>query len=525
MHRRLVSKALLAVTVGALLLGGCNAGSGATGNETPGTDPGSGPTPPSSSGEPADGGDTDHIAIGFVAEPVSLDFTTDDGAAIPQALLVNVYEGLVKLDADGEIVPALASSWEVSSDRKTYTFTLHEGVTFSNGAPFTAEEAAFSINRVKTDWTTSLKKGMEVVQSAKALDPTTLEVTLKRPSNAWLYTMTTRVGAMFTPTGVDDLANKPVGTGPYELTEWRRGDRITLTARDDYWGDPPQIKTVDLRYFKDPSAMNSAMLTGDIDVISTVQTPESIDQFKDESRFRIIEGTTNGEVVLSFNHESPPLDDVRVRRAICYALDRQAILDIAWAGYGTLIGSMVAPTDPWYEDLSETYPYDPERARKLLADAGVEDLTLGLRIPNLPYAVASAQVVKSQLAKVGVTAEIDTLEFPARWLDVVFTNADYDMSIIAHVEPRDIHQWGNPDYYWRYDNPRVQELLELADTGTPEEQVTYLKEAAALLAEDAAASWLFLLPNLMVATPDVRGLPVNVVSEAFDLTTVSREPA
>src|SRR5690606_22190574 len=115
-----------------------------------------------------------------------------------------------------------------------------------------------------------------------------------------------------------------------------------------------QIKTVDLRYFKDPSAMNSAMLTGDIDVISTVQTPESIDQFKDESRFRIIEGTTNGEVVLSFNHESPPLDDVRVRRAICYALDRQAILDIAWAGYGTLIGSMVAPTDPWYEDLSET---------------------------------------------------------------------------------------------------------------------------------------------------------------------------
>lgn len=518
MHRRAVSKAMLgalATTVGAMLFGACSAGSGAT-DDPPGN------TQPGATDEPGQGG-SDDLAVGFVAEPVSLDFTSDDGAAIPQALLVNVYEGLVKLDADGEIVPALASSWEISPDGRTYTFTLNEGATFSNGDPFTAEVAAFSINRVKTDWTTSLKQGMDVVETATAVDATTLEVTLSRPSNAWLYTMTTRVGAMFSPDGVDDLANTPVGTGPYELTDWRRGDRITLTARDDYWGDPPPVSDVELRYFKDATAMNSALQTGDIDVISTVQTPESIDQFADEERYRIIEGTTNGEVVLSFNHAAPPLDDLRVRQALSHALDRQAILDIAWAGYGTLIGSMVAPTDPWYEDLSDTYAYDPDRARQLLDEAGATDLTLRLRIPNLPYAVSSAQVVKSQLAEVGVTAQIDTLEFPARWLDVVFTNADYDLSIIAHVEPRDIASWGNPDYYWRYDNPQLRQLLEDADTGTPDDQVTYLKEAATLLAEDAAASWLFLLPNLMVSTPDVQGLPENVVSEAFDLTAVSKQ--
>ncbi|MEQ7123234.1 ABC transporter substrate-binding protein [Actinopolymorpha sp. B11F2] len=464
------------------------------------------------------------LDVGFIAEPASLDFTKNDGAAIPQALLVNVYEGLVKLDGDGEIVPLLAKTWEVSRDRRTYTFTLREGVRFSNGDDFTAEDAVFSINRVRTDWTVSLKSGMDVVERADAVSPTTLRVTLKRPSNSWLFAMTTRIGAMFSTAGVSDLATVPVGTGPYAMSRWTRGDALVLEARKGYWGRQPDLDTVTLRYFKDPTAMNNAMRTGGIDVVSTVQTPESLAEFADTSKYRVIEGTSNGEVVLSFNHGKAPLTDRRVRQALCLAIDRQAILDTAWAGHGTLIGSMVPPTDPWYEDLSRTYPHDPARAKRLLAEAGVESLRLRLRIPNLPYAVAAAQVVKSQLADVGVTASIDVLEFPARWLDDVFTKADYDMSIIAHVEPRDLASWGNPDYYWRYDNPRVRTLLAEADAGTPAEQVALLRRAARILADDAAADWLFLLPNLMVTTPEVKGLPTNVVSESFDLTSVSVRP-
>ncbi len=131
-------------------------------------------------------------------------------------------------------------------------------------------------------------------------------------------------------------------------------------------------------------------------------------------------------------------------------------------------------------------------------------------------------MVKSQLADVGITAQIDVLEFPARWLSEVFTNADYDMSIIAHVEPRDIASWANPKYYWRYDNKQVQKLLAEADSGTEQEQVAKTKQAARLLAEDAAADWLFLFPNLIAAKVGVKGLPKNVISEAFDLTTVSK---
>jgi peptide/nickel transport system substrate-binding protein len=516
MRRALIRSAVLAVA-GVLALSACGAGAE---TDDAGPEPGADDAPAAPEETAAPG----TLTIGFTAEPANLDFTTTDGAAIPEALLVNVYEGLVKLDQEtGEIAPLLAESWDVSEDGRTYEFTLREGVTFSNGAEFTAEDVKFSIERVQSDdWTISLKSGMDVVEEVEVVSPTEVRVVLSEPSNMWLFRMTTRIGAMFTPDGVDDLANQPVGTGPYLLEEWNRGDSIVLTANEDYWGEPPAIETVTLRYFADPTAANNALLTGGIDVIGTVQAPEALDQFEGDDRFQVIEGTTNGEVTLSFNNESGPMSDILVRQAVKHAIDHEALLETAWAGRGYLIGSHVPPTDPWYEDLTDLYPYDPGRAEELLADAGQEDLTLRFRIANLPYAVASAQVISSQLAEVGITAEIEPLEFPARWLDEVFTNADYDMSIVAHVEPRDIGIFGNPDYYFRYDSQEVRDLLAEADAGTPEEQVELMQQVARTLAEDAAADWLFLLPNLIVATNDITGLPQNRVGESFDLTTIAR---
>lgn len=476
-----------------------------------------------SSGSGTSSTDTTRLAVGFVAEPANLDFTSTDGVAIPQALLVNVYEGLVKLDQDGKIVPLLAQSWDISPDRRTYTFHLRDNATFTSGDKFTADDVVFSINRVKTDWKVSLKSAMDVVAAVEKKDDVTAVVTLSKPSNSWLYKMATRVGAMFSRNGVADLANTPVGTGPYKLESWKRGDAITFTTNGNYWGAKPKVNEVVLKYFKDATAMNNALLTNGIDVISTVQAPESIQQFSDTATYEVIEGTTTGEVVLSFNNGKAPLNDKRVRQAIRYAIDRKALLDTAWAGRGQLIGGMVPPSDPWYEDLTGSYPYDPAKAKDLLAQAGQPSLTLRLRIPNLPYAVASAQVVKSQLAEVGVTAEIEPLEFPARWLDVVFKRADYDMSIINHVEPRDIATiFGNPDYYLRYDNPTVRDLLGKADAGTEAEQVASMKEAAKIISDDAAADFLFLFPNLVVARKGVTGLPKNLVSESFDATVLGK---
>ena len=469
------------------------------------------------------GGDADSLVVAFAVEPANLDFTKTAGAAIPQVLLDNVYEGLVTQDESGEIVPLLAEDWTVSEDRTTYTFDLRTGVTFSNGDEFDADSAKFSIERVLSDeWTVPLASGMDVVDKVNVISPDRVEVVLSEPSNGWLFRMTTRIGAMFAPNGVDDLANKPIGTGPYEVAQFTRGDSLLLEARGDYWGEAPEMKSVTFRYFKDSTAMSNAKLTGDVDIIGTVLAPESISQFEGDDRFQVIEGPSNAEVVLSFNNAAGPLTDIRVRQAIKYALDRQAIVDTVVDGYGTQIGSMVPPADPWYEDLTGLYPYDPEKAKSLLREAGQENLSLRLRLPSQTYAVSAGQVVKSQLAQVGITAEIDVLEFPARWLEVVLTNHDYDMSIIQHVEPRDISHFANPDYYFGYDSEKVRSLMASAGADAPSEQVPAMKAAARQIAEDAAADWLFLFPFLAVADADLSGVPQDAVTESFDVTGISR---
>ncbi len=466
--------------------------------------------------------DQNSLVVAFPEEPANLDFTTTAGAAIPQVLLKNVYEGLVTQNSSGQTVPLLAKDWTVSEDEKTYTFRLRQGVKFSNGDPFNAESVKFSIERAQSDaWAVPQGDVMDVVDKVNVLSPDTVEVVLSRPSNGWLYWMTTRVGAMFSPKGVDDLANDPVGTGPYDVARFTPGDSVLLKARSDYWGQAPAMQNVTFQYFKDPTAMANAKLTGEVDIIGDVTTPEALNQFKGDDRFEVIEGTTNGEVVLSFNNASGPLQDVRIRKAVKYALDRQAIMDIAAGGYGTLIGSMVPPTDPWYEDLTGLYPHDPEKARALLREAGAENLKLRLRLPSSSYAVAAGQVVKSQLAQVGIRADIDVLEFPAAWLDVVYTNRDYDMSIIEHVEPRDISHFANPDYYFGYDSERVPQLLASADTASEAQQVASMKAAARQIAEDAAADWLYLAPYLAVADAELSGVPRDAVTESFDVTAIS----
>ncbi|WP_413098709.1 ABC transporter substrate-binding protein [Streptomyces sp. Inha503] len=491
----------VAATLACLLLASCSAGSTATGG---------------SAGK-------NSLSIGLTAEPANFDFTKTAGNAIPQALLYNVYQNLVKLDQSGRIRPQLATSWSLSKDRKTYTFHLVKNARFSNGARFTAEDAKFSIERVPSDWTVAQKTQMDVVDTARAVSPTELKVTLKRPSNDWLYRMTTRVGAMFSRTGVSKLATEPVGTGPYVVKRWNRGDSITLARRDGYWGREPHFKSVTLKYFKDPTALNNALLTGTINVINDMQSPDTLFQFQNNPKYKVIEGSTNSEVVLSLNNKSGPMRNRKARQAVRYAIDHKALMDTCWGGRGKLIGSMVPPTDPWYQNLTNQYPYDRDKAKKLLKESGEAGRTLRLRIPTLPYAIACGTVVKSQLEQAGFKVKLDQLEFPATWLSTVFKNADYDMSIIGHLEPRDMQTvFGGKGYYTGYDSPEFRALIKKADQGTKKEQITYMRAAARLLSKDAAADWLFLLPMLTVADKDITGLPVNYVSESMDLTGLGR---
>lgn len=470
------------------------------------------------SGEGTGGARTD-VVVGLTGEPTNLDFTTTSGSAIPQLLMNNVYEGLVTIDQEGEVQPQLAESWEVNGDRTVYTFTLHEGVKFSDGSPFTADDVVASIGRVQDDWTLSLKSKMDVVRKAEATSDTEVAVTLKHPSNSWLFDMGTSVGAMFPDDLSADLATETVGTGPYTVEEVATGDHIRLAARDDYWGEAPAIQDVTVRYFADANAQANAVRAGDIDMAYNMQAPDLLAGLERDEDLQVIDGTSTGEVLLALNNTEPPFDDLRVRRAVMHAIDRKAVLDTAWAGHGELIGSMVPPTDPYYQDLTDAYPYDPERAKELLAEAGAEDLSITFDVPTRPYAEAVAQVVVSQLKDVGIDAKIVPAEFPAVWLDKVFTEHDYQMSVILHTEARDMLTiFGDPDYYIGYDNPRVTEVAEEADRSSPDQYVAGMQEVARMIVDDAASDPLFLFPNTVVADAGLAGIAANATTESMDLT-------
>ena len=282
------------------------------------------------------------------------------------------------------------------------------------------------------------------------------------------------------------------------------------------------MEEVNFRYYADANAMVTAMLSSQLDIVSNLTVPQSVGQFSDTSRFKVLEGTSNGEVVLGFNHSNEALSNLKVRQAINHAIDRKALMDSAWGGKGTLIGSMVPPTDPWYEDLSNTYPYDPAKAKQLLEEAGyASGLTLRLRVPNLPYGPPIARIVAAQLREVGIEVSVDELEF-STWLEQVYKQHDYDMTVVAHVEPWDISSFANPEYYWRYNNQQFTELINKADAAsTSKEQEATLKQAAKVLADDAAADWLFLLPNLVVTTTEISGVATNTTGLSFDLTHVA----
>ncbi|MGV8909072.1 MAG: ABC transporter substrate-binding protein [Propionicimonas sp.] len=466
------------------------------------------------------------LSVGATLEPASLDPWHNPAASIPQVLLYNVYETLVKVDSTGNIKPLLAQAWEVSPDRTTYTFHLNPAAKFASGAPVDAAAVLANITRLQTDAkiTATLSAQLAVVSGVTTTGADQVQVKLTRPSLMWLYDMSSTLGMILDPAFTGDLATASAGSGPYVVKSHTQGESVVLANNTKYWGNPARFDEVTFRYSADPNPQVASMLSGDLDVISNLQSPDALSQFADTSQFTTTSGTTNGEVVLGLNHENKALGKLEVRQALTMGINRRDLIDTVWNGQGTLIGSMAVPTDPWYQDLSGTNAYDPVKAKSLLKTAGYTDkapLTLRLRVPVIPYAVKSAQYVASQLRDIGVKVTVDELDF-TRWLDEVFTKGDYDMTIVAHVEARDLGKFANPKYYWHYNDPKFAQLYMAADEATSEEEGNELmKQATIYLADQAAAIWLFALPNLVITKSTITGVAQNATTLSFDLTTIT----
>jgi peptide/nickel transport system substrate-binding protein len=457
------------------------------------------------------------VTVSAILEPTSLDLVSVAGAAIDQVLLDNVYETLLTLSEDGDIEPGLAELPEVSGQGTVYTFTLQDGPTFHSGEPLTADDVVWSLEAQRAEGANESER-LASIETVEATDDQTVVVTLCQPDNDFTYLMTRRAGAVLQAdaTGLENTAN---GTGPFVFEEWNVGSSITLERNDDYWGELPTISGVTFQYFTDQNAMVNAFTTGDVDIVTGIQS-DLIPPLEDNPDYVVNEGTTNGEFTLGFNNQREPFTDPNVRKAIRQAIDKEAYRELN-NGFGTIIGGPVPPTDPWYEDLTDVAPYDPDAARAALEEAGYGDgLDLTLTWPNL-YPISNAEFVASQLSDVGISLEIVPVEFSV-WLEQVYTNHDYDMTAVLHVEPRDIANYANPDYYWQYDSAEVQELIRSSKVNPdPDEAVEQLRQAARLISEDSPVDWLILAADLTVSTTDVTGYPTNDTGSRFDASGIT----
>ena len=323
------------------------------------------------------------------------------------------------------------------------------------------------------------------------------------------------------PATADGNAQNPVGTGPFAFSNWVQGDRIELVRRDDYWGEAPALEKITFKFISDPTAAFAAMMAGDIDVFPNYPAPENLAQFEADPRFQVLVGSTEGETILAINNARPPFDDVRVRQAIAHAIDRKAIIDGAMFGYGTPIGSHFAPHNPAYVDLTGLASYDPEKAKALLAEANVAGLRPTLMLPPPSYARRGGEIVASQLRAVGIEPQIVNVEW-AQWLEQVFKNKDYDLSIVSHTEPMDIEVYSRPDYYFNYDDPVMRALWAGVNaTADPAEQAAILRAAQERVAANQVNVFLFQLAKTGVADARLRGLWENSPTQANDMTGVS----
>ncbi len=455
------------------------------------------------------------LVAALSAEPDQLDPHKTTAYASFQ-VLENVYDTLVQPDEQLEMRPALAESWETSKDQLTWTFKLRNGVKFHDGKDFTADDVVYSYERI-IDEELSNAYRFESVKNVRAVDDTTVEIEVKRPTPNLLALIGGFKGmAIVSEENVTsgDIGRGPVGTGPFMLDEYVSGDSITLTANEDYWGGAPELGSVQFTFVSEPTVALANLQSGEVQWTDNLP-PQQVEALGSDGTIETGVVPSNDYWYFAANQARPPFDDPLVRQALAYGVDREEITEAAKFGLATVNQTAIPRTSQWYYDYAP-YSYDPERARQLLDEAGVENLTIDFMVTNeYPETISAAQVMADQLSEVGVKLDIRTEDF-ATWLDDQ-AKGNFDafmLGWLGNIDPQDFyyaqHHSDGANNYQKYSNPEVDRLLDQAGQETDDEQRQELyNQAVEIIVDDASYIYLYNPDVVQGWAPELKGYTVR----------------
>ena len=510
----------LVLVMSVMLFAGC----GSTPAAAPSSAPGSESTEaPAAQENPR--ASANEISIGIAQDFDSLDpdYMT---AAGTKEILFNVFEGLVKPNSDGEIVPAVASQIVKSDDGLSYAFTLREGVKFHNGDPVEMQDLVYSVERRWKGEDTAAQLAALAVIDSLSVEGNVLTITLSEPSNEFLAAV---MNAYILPADYTAQETAPVGTGPYKFVSRAVQDSLVLERFEDYWGTPGNLDKATFKVLEGAEGLVLGLQSGALDLVAHLSSDQIVQL--DKADFSIEEGSMNLVQALYLNNAEKPFDDVRVRQALCYAVDKQAVIDLAFDGYGIPLGTSMFPSFSKYydESLTDYYTLNIEKAKELLADAGYPNgFEMTITVPsNYTPHVNTATVLVELLREVGVKATVQPVDW-GTWLEDVYGNRNFQSTITGltsdNMTARKLLERFGSDVgnnFTNYSNPEYDEILAKALRATDDAEQTELYRALERnLTENAANVYLQDMADLVAVRQGLSGLtfyPIYVL----DISTLS----
>ena len=463
--------------------------------------------------------DANEIVVGIAQDLSSSLSPYQLSSAGTREIMFNVFEGLYKTDSTGDFKPALATDYTVSSDGLTYTFTLRDGVKFHNGATVTAHDVIYSYETCAKNSVDSAIKGVLANVTSVTADGNKIVIKLEKPNNDFLA----YVGSVYiSPAAYTDQDTKPVGTGPFRFVSRTVQDNVVLQRYEGYWGEKAKIAKITCKIYEENTALLTALDGGSVDLVAHL----SSDQVKGlESRYNVLEGTMNLVQALYLNNDYKPLSDIRVRQALCYAVDVDAMLKLTADGHGSKLGSSIYPSFTKYFDASlvDAYPYDAAKAKELLSQAGYgSGFDLVITVPsNYSPHVNAGMALAEQLKAVGINATVQEVDWNT-WLTDVYQGRKYqatvcgfDASTLTANALLGRYESTSPKNMCNYKSEVFDSYMQQANSTTDDAARTQAFRAAAkCLSDDAVNVYLQDLADFVAVSKNLSGYqfyPIYVI--------------